>query len=468
VLNLSRVFCGYPRVQLLNPFGAMNHRQILGLSPVNPTPSGNRGKPKGLVAQKNGANGAKVPLGMATRTHTSSMVESPPPTKVQLDMITTSGVRRVASATTSSAKTCALSASKQLSSTPAEKATDVSPLSPPPDKEPITTSKSKPLSLRAVGKQQVEEKTAQPPAKRQKISRLDAKRAANKDEVGEQADSDGSDGSDSLWAPTGRARKSSRSSRWKDPWSCTTGPEADEEADEEEADEEADEEEDVGAPRAIVDEVFTDFPGRVTPDEGGDNDGAGYRGGGYLGGGDDAFGVYDDHDDDVEWDSPDPAHFRTDHPFRGLSHEELRTVCSIATRELTARCSRNCRAPNKLERGLRSAFLRVFPLPTYSVVNHTLSRQNRVWSGEENAWLISMVDATRIAPGASSPGKVFQIPWKGIHKVYCREFPAAARKYHVTKEVLQYRYRFILDGLKEGRVNLGTGEVSRKTAFALG
>jgi hypothetical protein len=49
-----------------------------------------------------------------------------------------------------------------------------------------------------------------------------------------------------------------------------------------------------------------------------------------------------------------------------------------------------------------------------------------------------------------------------------REFPAAARKYHVTKEVLQYRYRFLLDGLKEGRVNLGTGEVSRKTAFALG
>jgi hypothetical protein len=469
LLNQSKTFVWIPCATGHNecpPVEAMSHRDILGLSPVRPSPAGK----DRVTTKRKGAPGNAAPVlsQMTKRNRRPNAIESPPPTKVQLDMITTSGVHRATSAApASSVKTSVLG-----SSSPTEKSqlelNAKSPRTIPPAQEPVTILKNKRMSRAAdtpskaeVGSEEGgskgDRKRRRPPAKRARTSRQnkgsnsppsgEAEPEEDEEEAQGQGDSDGE--SDHSWSPP--PPRALRSSRWKDKWSSAAEEDAVEDAEAE------------SGSREIADEIFTEFPGQASLDArsvDGD-DGGGYRGGGYLGGGDVSDGDYND-DEDIGWNGPELAPVHTDHPFRGLSQEELTTVCIIAKRELTARCSRNCRAPNKLERELRSTFLRVFPLPTYTVVNHTLSRQARVWSGEENAWLIRMVDATRIQPHVSSPCKVFQIPWKAIHKVYCREFRVQARQYHVTKEVLQYRYRFLLDGLKEGRVNIGTGEVSPK------
>jgi hypothetical protein len=185
------------------------------------------------------------------------------------------------------------------------------------------------------------------------------------------------------------------------------------------------------------------------------------------GNGDSADEPGDDDDDDSHNGFPDFSVSQTDFPLRGLTTADLNSLSVLTTRELTARCSRKCRAPTPFERQIARAAVRVLPFPTHQPVALFQGRQTRVWGDEENAWLMQMVDAAIASPKVTTPGVRPQLSWKSIHKVYRKEFPGVARQYGVTKEQLQYRYRFLADCLKENRVNYGTGVVSgRKQGLA--
>jgi hypothetical protein len=155
------------------------------------------------------------------------------------------------------------------------------------------------------------------------------------------------------------------------------------------------------------------------------------------------------------------AHTKT--PFRALTNRELHILSYLAGTELTARVSRSCRAPNELEHAMRSRFVRVFPLPSYDLACHSAGLPTRVWGEAENAWLIRMVDATRLTPRNQTGGKRPYIPWRHICELYWEEFPAVASQYSVSKEALQWRYRTLAIALKEDRLNVQTGVLkSRK------
>jgi hypothetical protein len=110
------------------------------------------------------------------------------------------------------------------------------------------------------------------------------------------------------------------------------------------------------------------------------------------------------------------AHTKT--PFRALTNRELHILSYLAGTELTARVSRSCRAPNELEHAMRSRFVRVFPLPSYDLACHSAGLPTRVWGEAENAWLIRMVDATRLTPRNQTGGKRPYIPWRHICELY--------------------------------------------------
>jgi hypothetical protein len=191
-----------------------------------------------------------------------------------------------------------------------------------------------------------------------------------------------------------------------------------------------------------------------------------------------ANGLSDDFQEEDYYDELDPSSGEYDNddailadhvfnyslnPFRGFSPSELRSVCALASDELTARVSRNLRAPTEVEAALRREFLRTFPLPTYDALQQLAGRTRRVWSGAENSWLVRMVDVSYRSPSVQSPHRAPQIPWGKIHALYCREFPAEAQEYHVTKETLQSRYRILNTALEERRMDLRTGVVSGRT-----